>query len=145
MSAFTLTTAKDAEGDFIVDAVATDGGCIPRNIAVRRTWALVDMEALTALEMAAKLSWHPARMFGFTSKGHLSPGADADITVVDPDHGAPVLGMVAGRPIMQNGRVLGEGGTLLVTRAGEAASRASGLAYRIVDLAQTKLYHDGIT
>lgn len=142
-SAFTLTTAKDTAGDFIVDAVATDGGCIPRNIAVKRTWALVEMEALSALEMAAKLSWNPARMFGFTSKGHLSPGADADITAINPENGKPVFGMVAGQPIMQNGRALGQGGTLLISQWGETTARQSGLDYRIVDLAQTKLYADG--
>ena len=38
------------------------------------------MEALTALEMASKLSCNPARMFGFTSKGHLSPG----LTLISP-------------------------------------------------------------
>ncbi len=140
VSAFNLTTAKDAEGDFIVDAVATDGGCIPRNIAVKRTWALVEMDALSPLEMATKLSWNPARMFGFTSKGHLTPGADADITVVNPQNGTAVLGMVAGEVIMHHGQVLGGGGTLLITQAGEATARTSGLAYRVVDMTQTKLY-----
>jgi predicted amidohydrolase len=141
-SAFTLTTAKDAAGEFIVDAVSTDGGCIPRNIAVKRTWALVDMEALSALEMASKLSWNPACMFGFTSKGHLSPGADADITAINPETGTPVFGMVAGEPIMRDGHALGQGGTLLVTRWGETTARESGLDYRIVDLSKTKLYAD---
>ena len=139
-SAFTLTTAKDAAGEFIVDAVSTDGGCIPRNIAVKRTWTLVDMEALTPLDMAAKLAWNPARMFGFTSKGHFSPGADADITAVNPETGAPIFGMVAGQPIMRDGQALGEGGTLLITHWGESAARGSGLDYRIVDLSETKLY-----
>ena len=103
------------------------------------------MEALTALEMAAKLSWNPARMFGFTRKGHFSPGADADITAVNPQTGAPIFGMVAGQPIMENGHVLGQGGTLLVTRWGKTTARQSGLDYRIVDLAQTKLYADWTT
>ena len=141
-SAFTLTSAKAANGEFVVDAVATDGGCIPRNIAVKRTWALVDMEALTPLEMATKLSWNPARMFGFVQKGHFSLGADADITVINPQDGTPVLGMVNGQPIMRNGQVLGTGGTLLVTQSGEAAAQASGLGYQVVDLAATKLYAD---
>ncbi len=140
VSAFNLTTAKDGDGDFIVDAVATDGGCIPRNIAVKRTWALVEMDALTPLEMAAKLSWNPARMFGFTTKGHLTPGADADITVVNPQTGAATLGMVEGNVIIHHGEALGDGGTLLVTQDGETAAQASGLAHRVVDMTQTKLY-----
>ena len=40
-SAFKLTTAKNDSGDFIVDAVATDGGCHPRNVAIQTSMALV--------------------------------------------------------------------------------------------------------
>ena len=86
-TAFDLTVAKDETGDFVIDAVATDGGYHPRNIVVERTWAMTKLGALTPLEMAAKLSWNPARMFGLTGKGHLSPGADADVTVVQADTG----------------------------------------------------------
>jgi dihydroorotase len=32
-----------------------------------------------------KLTVNPARMLGFSSKGHLGAGADADITLIDPD------------------------------------------------------------
>ena len=139
-SAFNLTVAKDATGDFVIDAVATDGGWHPRNIAVERTWAMTRLGALTPLEMAAKLSWNPARMFGLTSKGHLSPGADADVTVVDPETGKPTMSLVAGKVVMRGGEATGSGGTLLVTSAGEAAAKDSGLGYQVVDLAQSKLY-----
>ena len=27
----------------------------------------------------------PARILGLTNKGHLAPGADADVTIIDPD------------------------------------------------------------
>ena len=139
-SAFNLTVAKDETGDFIIDAVATDGGWHPRNIAVERTWAMAKLGALTPLEMAAKLSWNPARMFGLTGKGHLSPGADADVTVVEPDTGRPSLGLASGEVIMREGRAVGAGGTLLVTKYGEAAAKNSGLGYQIVDLSRSKLY-----
>jgi len=43
-SAFNLTVAKDETGDFVIDAVATDGGYHPRNIAVERTWAMTKRE-----------------------------------------------------------------------------------------------------
>ena len=122
--------------------MATDGGYLPRNIAVSRTWAMVALGALTPLEMAAKLSWNPARMFGLTTKGHLSPGADADVTVVDPETGKPTMSLVAGKVVMRGGKATGSGGTLLVTGAGEAAAKESGLGYRVVDLAQSKLYQD---
>ncbi len=139
-SAFRLTTAKDRAGQFVVDAVSTDGGSHPRNIAIQSTMALVQFGALTPMEMAAKLSWMPARMLGLLTKGHLSPGADADITILDPQANQPVMALVAGKVIMVDGRVVGTGGTLLVTAAGERAARDSGLPYRVLDLAQSKLY-----
>ena len=139
-AAFNLAVAKDESGEFIIDAISTDGGYLPRNISVQRTWAMTQLDALTPLEMSAKLSWNPARMFGLTRKGHLSPDADADVTVVDPNTGRPILSLVAGDPVMRDGRSLAHGGTLLVTREGEAAARRSGLGHQIVDLSSSKLY-----
>ena len=59
-----LTTTKDLDGDFVVDAVASDGGSHPRNINIESTMALVRFGALSPVEMAIKLSWNPSRMFG---------------------------------------------------------------------------------
>ena len=139
-SAFLLTAAKDDEGDFVVDAVSTDGGYFPRNVAVEKTLAMVRFGALTPLEMVSKLSWNPSRMFGLLSKGHLSPDADADVTVIDPETAKPTMGIVGGKVVMVNGHVVGKGGTILVTGAGESAAKASGLDYAIVDLLKSKLY-----
>ncbi len=139
-SAFTLGTTKNARGEFIVDAVSTDGGSHPRNVAIQSTMALVRFGAMTALEMAEKLSWAPARMMGLTNKGHFTPGADADITVLDPRRGEPDMSFVAGSLIMHKGRVVGSGGTLLVTPEGEKTARSSGLPFQIVDLSKSKLY-----
>ena len=139
-SAFLLTTAKDEKGEFVCDAVATDGGSFPRNIAIESTAALVRFGALTPLEMAVKLSWNPSRMFGLLDKGHLSPGADADVTVIDPERGKATMAVVAGEVIMQDGEVRGSGGTVLVTPAGEKAAKASGLPYQVLDLTKSKLY-----
>ena len=144
-SAFRLTTAKNGAGEFIVDAVSTDGGCHPRNIAIESTMALVQFGALTPLEMVTKLSWTPARMLGLLNKGHFSPGADADITVIDPSLNKPIMSLVAGNLIMLEGRAVGSGGTLLVTSEGETAAKDSGLPYQVLDLSQSKLYagYDG--
>jgi imidazolonepropionase-like amidohydrolase len=139
-TAFHLTTAKDKNGDFVVDAVSTDGGSHPRNIAIESTMALVKFGALSPLEMAVKLSWSPSRMVGLLNKGHFGEGADADVTVIDPVAGKATMAIVAGDPIMANGRVVGTGGTLLVTEAGEVAGRATGLPCDVIDLTQSKLY-----
>ena len=139
-SAFRLTTAKNDEGKFTVDAVSTDGGSHPRNVAIQSTMALVQFGALTPLEMATKLSWTPALMLGLTNKGHFSPGADADITVLDPATSRPVMSLVAGNFIMREGRAVGSGGTLLVTAQGERAAQQTGLPYEVLDLSRSKLY-----
>ena len=139
-SAFKLTTAKNDSGEFIVDAVATDGGCHPRNVAIQTSMALVKFGALSPLEMATKLSLTPALMLGLPNKGHFSEGADADITVIDPQTNEPTMSFVAGKPIMVDGHVVGSGGNLLVTRAGQRAAKNSGLPYQVVDMAGTKLY-----
>jgi hypothetical protein len=139
-SAFRLTTAKNDNGEFIVDAVSTDGGSHPRNVAIQSTMALVRFGALTPLEMATKLSLTPARMMGLSNKGHFSSGADADITILDPSINEPVMSFVAGEMIMINGRPVGRGGTLLVHPQGEKTAKESGIPYEIVDLAQSKLY-----
>ena len=141
-SAFRLTTAKNDSGEFIVDAVSTDGGCHPRNIAIESTMALVQFGALTPLEMATKLSWTPARMLGLLNKGHFSLGADADVTVLDPSVNRPAMSLVAGKLIMLEGRSIGSGGTLLVTSEGEKTAKDSGLPYQVLDLSQSKLYEE---
>jgi hypothetical protein len=139
-SAFKLTTAKNEAGEFIVDAVSTDGGCHPRNVAIQSSMALVKFGALTPLEMVTKLSLTPARMLGLPSKGHFSEGADADITIINPETNEPTMSFVAGNAIMIDGHVVGSGGTLLITPAGRRAAEATGLPYRIVNMAGTKLY-----
>ena len=141
-TAFKLTTAKNEAGEFIVDAVSTDGGCHPRNVAIQSSMALVKFGALAPLEMAMKLSLTPARMLGLPNKGHFSEGADADITIINPETNEPTMSFVAGKPIMIDGHVVGSGGTLLITAAGRRAAEASGLPYQVVDMAGTKLYSD---
>ena len=139
-SAFRLTTAKNASGQFIADAVSTDGGSHPRNVAIQSSMALVQFGAMTPLEMVTKLSWVPSRMLGLTNKGHFSQGADADITVINPATSEPTMTMVAGKPIMLDGVVVGSGGTLLITPEGEATVANAGVAYEVLDLTESKLY-----
>jgi hypothetical protein len=113
-----LCLAKKADGTFLVDAISSDGGCIPRNTIVEHGLALVRLGALALSEFVTKASLNPALMFGMTSKGHLSPGADADLTVLDMRDGRAVLGIVGGRVIMVDGIVTGSGTTFVTTARG---------------------------
>ncbi|MSQ34252.1 MAG: amidohydrolase [Dehalococcoidia bacterium] len=139
-SAFTLATEKYADGEFRVDAISTDGGSLPRNVAIERTMALVAFGALSWPDAVKKLSWNPSRMLGLLNKGHFTPGADADITIVDPGTGRATMSLVSGKVIMKDGRTAADGGTWLVTGQGEAAAKASGLPYQVMDLSKSWLY-----
>ncbi len=139
-TAYSLTTARFSDGAWAIDAISTDGGSLPRNVSIRRTFALVSFGALSALEAAEKLSYGPSVALGLLEKGHFSEGADADVTLVDRSTGVASMSLVGGEPIMIGGEAVGEGGTWLVTGAGEGAARASGLPYRVMDLGRSKLY-----
>lgn len=140
LSAMLLTIERYPDGEFVVDAISTDGGSLPRNVAIERTMALVRFGALSMADAVRKLSVNPARMLGLRQKGHLSPGADADITIIDEGSGRATMSLVAGEVIMMDGRVVGTGGTWFVTAAGEDAARRSGLPYQVLDLAESQLY-----
>lgn len=46
---------------------------------------LVDKGWITPMQMAEKMSYHPARIVHLDSKGSLRPGKDADVVVIDPE------------------------------------------------------------
>jgi cytosine/adenosine deaminase-related metal-dependent hydrolase len=135
-----LATAKRPPGEFVVDAISTDGGGIPRNVIVEMGLALVKLQALTLPEFARKTSTNPARILGLMNKGCLVPGADADITVVDVDRQQAVLGMVNGQVIMHHGFVCGRGSRIVTTAVGVDAIRRRGLAPVVVELAESTFY-----
>ena len=86
------------------------------------------------------MSYRPSRALGLLDKGHFSEGADGDVTIVDRSTGAASMSLVAGEPIMIDGKAVGTGGTWLVTANGEDTARASGLPHQVIDLGQSKLY-----
>ncbi|NQW21462.1 MAG: amidohydrolase family protein [Chloroflexi bacterium] len=141
-SAFSLATAKYDDGTFRVDAISTDGGSLPRNVAIERSMALVAFGALTMDEAVIKLSYTPSRMLGLLNKGHFSEGADADVTVVNPATGKSSMSLVAGELIMLNGRAIGKGGTWLVLEDGKAAAAATGLPFEVIDLEHSRFYEN---
>lgn len=141
-SAFSLVTAKYDDGTFRVDAVSTDGGSLPRNVAIERTMALVAFGALTVDEAVIKLSYTPSRMLGLLNKGHFSEGADADVTVVNPATGKASMSLVAGELIMSQGRAIGKGGTWLILEDGRGTAEVSGLPFEVIDLEKSRLYEN---
>ncbi len=139
---FLCATEKTDDGSFVVDAISTDGGAIPRNVALVRGLALVRYGALTLAELARKVSWAPAKMFGLAGKGHLGEGADADITVVDLKTGEPYMAFSRGHLLMLQGVVVGEEDEcrILTTERGTEAVQNLGLSPVPVDLEQSQLY-----
>ncbi len=138
-------TARDACGDFIIDALASDGGAIPRNNLVRAGLALVRFGALSLSDWVRKVTTTPARMFGLLRKGHLAEGADADVTVVDLQSDTAVLGIAAGAITMVDGIVVGRGGRFITTERGRAAVEQAGFATQTVQLEDTLLYRGSST
>ena len=128
-----LAQAKRDDGSFVVDAISTDGGCIPRNVIISQGLSLVKLDVLTLTEFAQKTSLNPARMLRLTTKGHLSVGADADITVYDYATQTPKVSFVAGRKVLWNGEIVAKGATVICTEHGRKAIEARGMKAIVVD------------
>lgn len=139
-TAFLCATAKNPEGNFIVSALSSDGGAIPRNFLLSHGLALVRFDALSLAQFVLKAAWTPACMMGLCNKGHLAPGADADITVVDSKSHNPLLTVASGRIIMTEGIVVGQGGKLITTESGAKSLVKQGINHDIVDLGQSLFY-----
>ncbi len=139
-AAVALMMARHDDGEFIVDALATDGGGIPRNWMVDRGLAMVRLGAITLGDYVCRASLRPAAMMGLDRKGHLGVGADADVTALDLDRGIATMSLVAGQPVMIDGEVVGESGTLLVTEAGVDAARSGGVEHEVVDPSNAAMY-----
>lgn len=128
-----LSEAKRPDGSFVVDAISTDGGCIPRNVILSEGLSLVKLGILTLSEFVIKTAVNPARMLRLTNKGHLTVGADADITVYDYERQKPVAAFVAGDPIFLHGEVTGSGAHIICTEKGERAALKYAKSAIVVD------------
>jgi len=85
------------------------------------------MGVLSPGDLARKLSSNTARMLGLIHKGHLSVGADADISVLDPVKGRAYMGIAAGKIIMIDGTVVGRRGAIISSSRGREAVERMGL------------------
>lgn len=127
LSRFFFATQKRTNGRYVVDAFCTDGGGIPRNVIVANGLSLVKFGAMTLKEFVLKSSYAAATLLGLTNKGHLSVGADADVTVIDFDRQAAVASFIAGTPALWEGKVVARPGRMFTSSTGEKAIRAAGI------------------
>ena len=137
--------AKRAGGSFAIDALASDGGGIPRNVIFPYGLRLVAMGYLSLRDLVRKTSLFPARMLGLVNKGHLGAGADADVAIFCPETGVARYTLVGGRVCMAEGRC-GEGMSHAITTAqGVGALSRYAFATTVPDLAQSTfmLGHNG--
>ena len=139
-TAFLTATEKNEKGRFIVTALSTDGGGIPRNFLLSHGLSLVRFEAWTLLDFVQKCCWAPARMLGLPKKGQLSPGADGDLVVVDPDSQEALLTVAGGKIVMAQGLVMGSGGTIITTSRGVKALGEKGVSAEAADLEGSLFY-----
>ena len=133
-SAQVCATERDKKGNFVVDAISSDGGAIPRNCILSHGLPLVRFCALTLGELVKKISLTPSRMFGLKNKGHLSIGADADITIFDPDNAKVEIVLIKGRVGMVSGIIFNNPGRLMVTERGAKKIGKGGIPYEIINL-----------
>ena len=139
-TAFLTATEKDVNGRFIVTALSTDGGAIPRNFLLSHGLSLVRFDAWTLSDFVHKCCWAPARMLGLPRKGHLAPGADGDLVVADPKSHDALLTVAGGKVVMANGVVVGSGGTVITTERGIKALRKKGVPAEVADLKNSLFY-----
>ena len=135
-----LASAKIDSGEFVVDCISTDGGGIPRNVTVEMGLSLVKLQVLSMADFVIKTSRNPAEILGLKNKGHLSIGADADISVLDLTTQKPVMSLSNGTVIMREGQVVGQGCRMITTPAGEKHIQAKGLQTCVVDPVKTAFY-----
>ena len=98
--------------------------------------SLVKLDILSLSEFAQKTSLNPARMLRLTTKGHLTPGADADITVYDYATQSPVASFVEGRKVLWKGEAVAKSATVICTERGRKAIEARGMKAIVVDPGQ---------
>ena len=113
----------------------------PRNFLLSHGLSLVRFDALTLSELVHKCCRAPARMLGLPNKGHLAPGADADIVVADPNTHEAVLTVAGGNVIMSDGLVIGSGGTIITTQQGTKTLEAKGVQAEVANLAESLFYN----
>lgn len=132
-SALVCAAEKDG-GGFVVDAISSDGGAIPRNFILTQGLLLVHFGALTLSELVLKACYNPARMFGLNHKGHLSAGADADLAILHPRTGDVRMTIIGGAVAAVGGISLNRPGCILTTARGRETLSRQRVPCKTIDL-----------
>lgn len=128
-----LLSAKRSDGSFVVDALGTDGGCIPRNVILDLGMSFVKTGAVTENEFAIKTSLRPAQILNLPNKGHFSVGADADITIYDKTTQKAVATIVGGQKVLFEGKVVDREATIIANSQSEAFLKDHAKRFQLVD------------
>ena len=135
-----LATAKRPNGDFVCDAISTDGGGIPRNFLLSHGLSLIKFGALSWQEFIQKTSITPSAIIGFPEHGSLSLGKEANITVVDYEKQNAYMTVSNGKVIYYRGMICGTGTRFGTTERGVKHVKEFGLPAFVIDQKQTMFY-----
>jgi len=109
-----LATSKGRNRDFVIDALATDGGGIPRNVTLDEGLRLVDMGLLTLADFVRKACEYPARrILRRDDIGVIREGARADLVMVDSAARIPVMVIARGEMLLESGALRPAASTLV--------------------------------
>jgi len=109
-----LATSKGRDRDFVVDALASDGGGIPRNVTLEEGLRLVEMGLLTLADFVRKACEYPAqRILRRDDIGVIREGARADLVMVDAAARKAALVIARGEVLLESAS-LRPGATTLV-------------------------------
>ncbi|HLS53487.1 MAG TPA: amidohydrolase family protein [Tissierellaceae bacterium] len=133
-------TSKNDKGEFIVTALSTDGGAIPRNSLLDKGLLLVEFGALTISDFCLKTSLSPAQMLGLSTKGRIKKNFDADLVVVDKNSRKPIYTIIGGSIAAKGDKLMESKGKLLILEQGEKNIKRKGLDYQVIDLQTSLLY-----
>lgn len=135
VSRLMLANAKRDDGAFVVDAMSTDGGCIPRNVIIANGLALVKFGAISLSEFVMKSSLNAARHLRLFDRGHFTEGAVADVTIINEEEGKAVETLISGAVNMKNGVLYGRSMTVITTERGRDYVTQAGYDSIVVDTA----------
>lgn len=139
-AALVCASKKDKKGNFIVDAISSDGGALPRNYILKYGFYLIKFGALSINEFVKKVSLVPAKMFGFNDKGHLSIGADADIVIIKPDDFKVGMVIIEGNICAAENYLFERPGKILTTEMGAEFLRKQKISIRKIDITKSMFY-----